>query len=75
MEILDQMHWSPGKKWTSIGTSWQRRGFIVERGWRKVRMEVINNLDQESREKLKQEFQVYTRQKRMNQPLSIGPII
>jgi hypothetical protein len=34
-------------------------------------MEVINNLDQESREKLKkQEFQVYTRQKRMNQPLS-----
>jgi hypothetical protein len=43
---------------------------------RKDRMEVINNLDQESREKLKkQEFQVYTRQKRMNQPLSIGPVI
>jgi hypothetical protein len=40
----------------------------------KDRMEVINNLDQESREKLKkQEFQVYTRQKRMNQPLSTGP--
>jgi hypothetical protein len=39
-------------------------------------MEVINNLDQESREKLKkQEFQVYTRQKRMKQPLSIGPVV
>jgi hypothetical protein len=38
-------------------------------------MEVINNLDQESREKLKkQEFQVYTKQKRMNQPLSTGPV-
>jgi hypothetical protein len=37
-------------------------------------MEVINNLDQESREKLKkQEFQVYTRQKKLNQPLSTGP--
>jgi hypothetical protein len=37
-------------------------------------MEVINNLDQELRENLKkQEFQVYTRQKRMNQPISIGP--
>ena len=33
-------------------------------------MEVINKLDQESREKLKkQEFKVYARQKRMNQPL------
>jgi hypothetical protein len=43
---------------------------------RKARMEVINNLDQESREKLKkQEFQVYTRQKRMNQPLSTSPAI
>jgi hypothetical protein len=42
----------------------------------KARMEVINNLDQESREKLKkQEFQVHTRQKRMNQPLSTGLVI
>jgi len=41
---------------------------------RKDRMKVINNLDQESREKLKkQEFQVYTRQKKLNQPLSSGP--
>jgi hypothetical protein len=40
----------------------------------KARIEVINNLDQESREKFKkQEFQVYTRKKRMNQPLSNGP--
>jgi hypothetical protein len=39
-------------------------------------MEVINNLDQESREKLKkQEFQVYTRQKKLNQPLSTGPAV
>jgi hypothetical protein len=38
-------------------------------------MEVINNLDQESRENLKnQEFQVYARQKRMNQPLSTCPV-
>jgi hypothetical protein len=37
-------------------------------------MEMINNLDQESRGKLKKkEFQVYTRKKWMNQPLSIGP--
>ena len=42
----------------------------IKEAARKARMEVINNLDQESREKLKkQEFQVYTRQKRMNQPL------
>jgi hypothetical protein len=38
-------------------------------------MEVLNNLDQELREKLKkQAFQVYTRQKRMNQALSVGPV-
>jgi hypothetical protein len=37
-------------------------------------MEVINNLDQEPSENLKkQEFQVYTRKKRMNQPLSTRP--
>jgi hypothetical protein len=42
---------------------------------RKVRMEVINKLDQEPREKFKkQKFQVYTRQKKMNQPLSTGPM-
>jgi hypothetical protein len=46
----------------------------IKEATRKARMEVINNLDQESREKLKkQEFQVYTRTKRMNQPLSTGP--
>jgi hypothetical protein len=46
----------------------------IKEAYRKARMEVINNLDQESREKLKkQEFQVYTRQKWMNQPLSTGP--
>jgi hypothetical protein len=40
----------------------------------KARMDMINNLDQESREKLKkQEFQVYTRQKKLNQPLSTSP--
>jgi hypothetical protein len=34
-------------------------------------MEVINNLDQELIENLKkQEFQMFTRKKRMNQPLS-----
>jgi hypothetical protein len=39
-------------------------------------MEVINNLDQESREKLKkQELQVYTRQKKINQPLSTSPAV
>jgi hypothetical protein len=39
----------------------------------KARMEVINNLHQKSRETLKkQSFKVYTRQKRMNQPLSFG---
>jgi hypothetical protein len=38
-------------------------------------MEVINNLDQELRETLKnQEFQVYTRQKRMNQALSVDVV-
>jgi hypothetical protein len=43
---------------------------------KKARTEVINNLDQELREKLKKkEFQVYTRKKRMNQPLSTGPAI
>jgi hypothetical protein len=43
---------------------------------RKARMEVINNLDQESREKLKkQEFQVYTRQKKLNQPISTGLVV
>jgi hypothetical protein len=37
-------------------------------------MEVINNLDQESRVQLKkQEFQVYTEQKWINQPLSTRP--
>jgi hypothetical protein len=37
-------------------------------------MEVINNLDQESKEKLKkQEFQVY-RRKKMNQPISTIPM-
>jgi hypothetical protein len=47
----------------------------IKEAARKARMEVINNLDQESREKLKkQEFQVYTRKKRMNQPLSTRPI-
>jgi hypothetical protein len=41
---------------------------------KKSRMDVINNLGQESREKLKkQEFQVYTRQTRMNQPISTRP--
>jgi hypothetical protein len=48
----------------------------IKEAARKARMEVINNLDQESREKLKkQEFQVYTRQKQMNQPLSTGLVI
>jgi hypothetical protein len=38
-------------------------------------MEVINNLDQESKEKLrKQEFQVY-RRKKLNQPISTNPAI
>jgi hypothetical protein len=46
----------------------------IKEATRKARMEVINNLDQESREKLKkQEFQVYTRQNKLNQPLSTGP--
>jgi hypothetical protein len=45
----------------------------IEEATKKAIMEVINNLDQVSRERLKkQEFQVYTRQKQMNQPLSIG---
>ena len=36
----------------------------IKEASRKARMEVINKLDQESREKLKkQEFQVYTRKK------------
>jgi hypothetical protein len=40
---------------------------------RKAKMEVINNLDQESRKKLKkQEFQVY-RRKKLSQPLSTNP--
>jgi hypothetical protein len=48
----------------------------IKEASRKARMEVINNLDQESRENLKkQEFQVYTRQKRMNQPFSTSPTI
>jgi hypothetical protein len=39
-------------------------------------MEVINNLNQESREKLKkQECQVYTRRNKLNQPLSSNPAI
>jgi len=39
-------------------------------------MEVINNLDQESKEKLKkQEFQVYTRQKKLNRPFSTNPVV
>jgi hypothetical protein len=43
---------------------------------RKARMEVINNLDQESRENLnKQEFQVYTKQNKLNQPLSTSPAL
>jgi hypothetical protein len=48
----------------------------IKEAARKARMEVINNLDQESREKLKkQEFLVYTRQKKLNQPLSSGPAV
>jgi hypothetical protein len=47
----------------------------IKEATRKARMKVINNLDQESRENLKkQKFQVYTRKKIMNQPLSTGPI-
>jgi hypothetical protein len=47
---------------------------VIKEATRKARMEVINKLDQESREKLKkQEFKVYTRPKRMNQPLSTRP--
>jgi hypothetical protein len=46
----------------------------IKEATRKARMEVINSLDQESRENLKkQEFQVYTRKKRMNQPPSTRP--
>jgi hypothetical protein len=42
----------------------------IKEASRKARMEVINNLDQESKEKLKkQEFQVY-RRKKLNQPIS-----
>jgi hypothetical protein len=41
----------------------------------KARMEVINNLDYESKEKLKkQEFQVY-RRKKLNQPISTIPAV
>jgi hypothetical protein len=41
----------------------------VKEAARKARMEVINNLDRESKEKLKkQEFQVY-RRKKLNQPV------
>jgi hypothetical protein len=48
----------------------------IKEASRKARMEVINNLEQESREKLKkQEFQVYTRQKKLNQPLSPNPTV
>jgi hypothetical protein len=48
----------------------------IKEATRKARMEVINNLDQESREKLKKlEFQVYTRQKKLNQPLSTNPAV
>jgi hypothetical protein len=48
----------------------------IKEASKKARMEVINNLDQESREKLKKkEFQVYTKQEIMNQPLSTGPAI
>jgi hypothetical protein len=47
----------------------------IKEATRKARMEVINNLDQESRENLKkQEFQVYTRKNRMNPPLSTSPM-
>jgi hypothetical protein len=42
---------------------------------RNARMEIINNLDQESKEKLgKREFQVY-RQKKLNQPILTIPAI
>jgi hypothetical protein len=45
----------------------------IKEASRKARMEVINNLDHESKEKLKkQEFQVY-RRKKLNQPLSNNP--
>jgi hypothetical protein len=41
---------------------------------RRARMEVINNLDSESREKLKrQELQVYTRQKKVPQDPPTDP--
>jgi hypothetical protein len=47
----------------------------IKEAARKARMEVINNLDQESKEKLKkQEFQVY-RRKKLNQPISTVPAI
>jgi hypothetical protein len=47
----------------------------IKEAARKARMEVINNLDQESKEKLKkQEFQVY-RRKKLNQPISTNPAI
>jgi hypothetical protein len=46
----------------------------VKEAARMARMEVINNLDQESKEKLKkQEFQVY-RRKKLNQPISTIPV-
>jgi hypothetical protein len=46
----------------------------VKEAARLARMAVINNLDQESKEKLKkQEFQVY-RRKKLNQPISTIPV-
>jgi hypothetical protein len=47
----------------------------IKEATRKARMEVINNLYQESKEKLrKQEFQVY-RRKKLNQPISTNPAV
>jgi hypothetical protein len=29
MDILDQLNWSPGRRWTARGTTWTRRGSIL----------------------------------------------
>jgi hypothetical protein len=29
MEILDQLHWSPGRRWTTRGIAWEIRGSIL----------------------------------------------
>jgi len=29
MDILDQLNWSPGRRWIARGTTWTRRGSIL----------------------------------------------